>query len=204
MFLNRHRAEKRGFTLTEMAIVLAVMGTVLGAIWLAAARVNANNKARKASEQVITIGSAYKQLFKQGPSAAVHWKEITDIGVANGVFPDDMIVGGLPFNPWAGRVLVYDATNPATSGAWGSIVIRYEGLSQRACNLVANAIINPLAQPYAEIGNGPATSTGIAQLAAPGTNPMGTALLPSVSDFAQAGCQANNNTNWVRVMIPVL
>jgi len=45
----------RGFTLTEMAIVLGVVGIVLGGIWAASSSVNDKQKANKAAQEVAII-----------------------------------------------------------------------------------------------------------------------------------------------------
>jgi prepilin-type N-terminal cleavage/methylation domain-containing protein len=200
MFLYNHRTHKRGFTLTELAIVMGVMGAVLGSIWLAAAKVNSNNKAKKAAEQVLIISQNYRPLFKNGPSGQAAWTLINAVGIANGAFPDDMIVGGNLQNPWGGPVNVYDHSFLP----WSGIIIEYGGLSQRNCNLAANAIIDPVSQQWATItrGLGAAAVVSWVGQSASVPNPIGPAALPSVSAIAMPACQ-NAADNAVRVMFPV-
>ena len=57
---------RRGFTLTELAIVLGVMGLILGAIWSASATVSANQKNTKAIRQILVVAQAMKSSFSSG------------------------------------------------------------------------------------------------------------------------------------------
>jgi prepilin-type N-terminal cleavage/methylation domain-containing protein len=197
-FLHNHRAHKRGFTLTEIAIVLGIMGTILGAIWVAAAKVGDNNKAKKVAEQVLTIASTYKQLLQKGQTGVdpACWLDITNHGVNNGAFPNDMLVNNLPVTPWGGQVVVYDCPHNSYKG----VIIAYYGLSQRACSLVANAIIDPLQQEWLDIGNGGAA---VVTVSPSPPSPMGKAAVPSVLTLVTSGCVSPTSTNFVRVMFPV-
>ncbi|MDE2029768.1 MAG: prepilin-type N-terminal cleavage/methylation domain-containing protein, partial [Alphaproteobacteria bacterium] len=52
--LRRPRAT-RGFTLTEIAIVLGIIGAIIGGIWVAASRVSGSQKIQKATTQIIAL-----------------------------------------------------------------------------------------------------------------------------------------------------
>jgi prepilin-type N-terminal cleavage/methylation domain-containing protein len=99
--MTKHYAQQRyGFTLTELAIVLGIMGTILGAIWGASARVSANNKVQKANEQVQMILSGYRNLFaNRRVDTAPSFGDITTIGINAGYFPSDMISGAIVSQP---------------------------------------------------------------------------------------------------------
>jgi prepilin-type N-terminal cleavage/methylation domain-containing protein len=198
MFSPSHRANSRGYTLTEMIIVMGIMGSVLGTIWVTSAIVKENNKARKAAEQVTAISQNYKQFFKNGPSGVAAWTDITADGVTSDAFPGDMLVGGQPQNPWGGAVNVLDRSALPLSG----FAISYEGLSQRTCNLLANTLINPSVQPWVAVGPvaGPvAFQSPSAPSPIGGAFPLG---FTSWATWAQTNC-GNNNMNVVRVMFPI-
>jgi len=54
---------KRGFTLTEIAIVLGIMGLILGAIWAAAAAVYGSQRMNNASNQVAQIVQSVRKVY---------------------------------------------------------------------------------------------------------------------------------------------
>ncbi len=60
------RGKSRGFTLTELAIVLSIMGLILGAIWTAASKVYFNQKVTKSVTQTLAIAEAVKALYPNG------------------------------------------------------------------------------------------------------------------------------------------
>ena len=81
---------RRGFTLTELAIVLGVMGLILGAIWSASATVSANQKNAKAIRQILVVVEGMKSTFSSGtiPGGA-QW--LTPFAINSGLVPSDMI-----------------------------------------------------------------------------------------------------------------
>ena len=50
---------RRGFTLTELAIVVGIIGSILGAIWMASSSVNGNAKGQKALTETMQILTGY-------------------------------------------------------------------------------------------------------------------------------------------------
>ena len=84
---------KKGFTLTEIAIVLGIIGLILGAIWVAASSVYANQKVSKAITAQLQIAQGIRALY--GNSANTGSAAFTDITTnmcSAGVFPTDMVV----------------------------------------------------------------------------------------------------------------
>ena len=96
---------KKGFTLTELAIVLGVIGVVLGGIWAAASASFNSQKVDKAQQELITIVNnvralyANRQGFAQGAMAAnatvaaqkASAAALTLAMINAGVFPADMV-----------------------------------------------------------------------------------------------------------------
>ena len=104
----------RGFSLTELAIVLGVIGLVLGGIWVAASSVHRNNQLQKANQEISLILAGYRSTYAMRGIDVAAATDVTCNGVTNNYFPQDMIAGGCstgttstyPVNPWNGYVQV--------------------------------------------------------------------------------------------------
>ena len=84
------REPSRGFTLTEVAIVLGIVGIILGGIWAAAAQVYENHKVEAAENQILTIVHNVRSLY--AGRSSIEGGDLTAALVNAGVFPPDMIV----------------------------------------------------------------------------------------------------------------
>ncbi len=74
MSILQSRARKtRGFTLTEAAIVLGIVGLILGAIWVAAAAVYENMRTNRANEQILKVAQAVRSLYASSPTMSVYF-----------------------------------------------------------------------------------------------------------------------------------
>lgn len=114
---------RRGFTLTELAIVLGVIGIILGAIWAAASHTYSNYRTQKAVSQILTIVQSVRSIYSKGVFAAGDpiWLNFTNVLINSNAVPGDMIVpcAGLPWNtggqcivnPWNGEVILDTQAN---------------------------------------------------------------------------------------------
>jgi prepilin-type N-terminal cleavage/methylation domain-containing protein len=79
---------KKGFTLTEIAIVLGIIGLILGAVWTAASGVyastNAGNFAQSMGQYVAAIRSACNNNCTAVPTVAISEPNITNSNVVQG------------------------------------------------------------------------------------------------------------------------
>ena len=92
---------KQGFTLTEIAIVLGIMGIVLAGLWMAAASVSEKRKTQDAAEMVLQIADNVKNLYEGHASAgAPSFAQ----QVQTGLFPKTALnaAGTATINPWGG------------------------------------------------------------------------------------------------------
>ena len=102
--LSLKKTQKRGFTLTELAIVLGVMGLILGAIWGAAARVSANNKTQTAIRGILDIVSGMRAAFPNGTISGGA-QLLTPYAINSGIVPVEMLTSscaGLGWGAWQG------------------------------------------------------------------------------------------------------
>lgn len=84
---------QKGFTLIEIAIVLTIVGLVIGGIWLAASTVLNNNKKTETARQVVQIVQNVKNLFANQTGATPATGFTTPVAVQAGVFPPGMVSG---------------------------------------------------------------------------------------------------------------
>jgi prepilin-type N-terminal cleavage/methylation domain-containing protein len=186
---HRSSSRCRGFTLTELAIVLGVIGVILSAIWVAASAVYANKNTARAVEQVLQIVNGFRAMYGAHQVDSGPWQtNITSMAISNGIMPSDMIQSGNTFNgigPWGG------STVQVLSGSqWNVIAVQYSGLSQQACNDLADALItggNPQLV-YAALPG------GAAWFSLNGNSPYFT-----TSQISQTYCQAGSG-NYVQLM----
>ncbi len=110
---------QKGFTLIEIAIVLTIVGLVIGGIWLAASTVLNNNKKTEATRQVIQIVQNTKNLFANQTGASPATGFTQAIAISSGIFPAGMVVGTNVRHPFAtvttsDSVTLTGATNTVT------------------------------------------------------------------------------------------
>jgi prepilin-type N-terminal cleavage/methylation domain-containing protein len=147
------RHSRRGFTLTEIAIVLGIIGLILGAIWVAAGQVYTNLRVNSSSRDVLSLAQAVRTLYaNQGqmdngftcppaPCNAI---------VNSGVVPADLINTATTSlqDAWGGTVTFTAATTINTAG--DSFVVDLSNVPQAACVALLN------------INSATGTGTGIA------------------------------------------
>jgi len=146
------KTNTQGFTLTEIAIVLGIIGLILGAIWVAAANVYNNLRITKATTELLEIAQNVRSLYAMDLSVDQGADMTGDPQPAGsfrtylkaGIFPSDTLDTGNPatatqaFDPWDGNIDV-DAVTINTPGDGFSIAI--SGMPQSACfNLIMATI----------------------------------------------------------------
>ncbi|HRJ12442.1 MAG TPA: type II secretion system protein [Alphaproteobacteria bacterium] len=107
---------QKGFTLIEIAIVLTIVGLVIGGIWLAASTVLNNNKKSELSRQVVQIVQNTKNLFANQTGASPATGFTTDTARNAGVFPAGMVVGNFVRHPFATVLTANSVTLNANAG----------------------------------------------------------------------------------------
>ncbi len=172
----------RAFTLTEIAIVLGIIGLILGAIWTAAATVYENNKMNKAQTQIIAIAGAMKQYVNAIPTNGSAQAGLCKFGV----FPPDMLSS--PGNcdagivdPW-GHAVTMQAVDSST------YQLQYATMEQSHC---IGLLVHNGAQAVADAG-----LIGVsAGTQASGQGAANTLAIPVTPAAATSACPATANLN---------
>lgn len=95
---------RKGFSLIEAAIVLGIVGLVIGGIWVAASAVQTNLRESTASQGVLQIVNNVRNLY-YGQSLTATATITSDL-VSAGAIPGDLLQGTNARNPWNGSITV--------------------------------------------------------------------------------------------------
>lgn len=193
------RSISRGFTLTEIAIVLAIVGIILGAIWAAAAMVYENNRTKQAHEQMLTIINNWRSIYGSRKVDIADWTNITDMTANANFSPSEMFAasgttgfcatgggaasGCLLQGPWNNsQVSVY------SHQSWNGIIVLYNVLQQAACIHLGNSISHAPGLIWMSIDNTAETFP-----------PIGTSALLTTQDV-NTQCSNTSNGNYIYAM----
>lgn len=102
--LHHNPLSRKGFNLIEAAIVLGVVGLVIGGIWVGAATVSENYKVNKTASDLELIVKNAQNLISFRDAEAIGNIEITSMLRDAGVFPKDFINGNLVKSQFGGNV----------------------------------------------------------------------------------------------------
>lgn len=181
LIVNKTKKSQRGFNLIEAAIVLGIVGLVIGGIWVAASAVQENMRKSDASKGMIQIVQNVRNLYYgQTPTAT---GDITaDLVNANAI-PGDFVNGTGARNPWNGVVTVSiaDAVN------FDEIDIEYEDVPQSACIELTSRNTNI------------STGVGLQSIAIDATgggSDTTVTTFPFLPTAAAAACGDTNNIIW--------
>jgi prepilin-type N-terminal cleavage/methylation domain-containing protein len=139
------RRPTQGFTLTEIAIVLGIVGIIIGAIWVAAAMLYENNRTNEASTEVLTIVNNWRSIYGGKRMDIPDWTDVTPVTINNGFMPQEMVVPGVntySLGPWTSST-----AHVFSSQTYNGIIVGYFHLTVSACNHLANAVAGQNRQP---------------------------------------------------------
>jgi len=89
------QGRRRAFSLIEAAIVLGIIGLVIGGIWAATNEVRQRNKANRAAENILFMVDKARRMYPptEYPAACCTSGSITGNAVQAGVIPRDWVSG---------------------------------------------------------------------------------------------------------------
>lgn len=132
----------RGFTLTEIAVVLGLTGIAIAGIWAAAATVYENIRTKRAYEQALQIVTGFKAMYEGKVFDLGDWVDVTQVAIANQIIPPDMIsansYSGVT-TPWGGPTMFVVRS---VSSRGFVIELNWEHLSNQACVKLANNLVS--------------------------------------------------------------
>jgi prepilin-type N-terminal cleavage/methylation domain-containing protein len=124
MIFGKNNKRTRGFNLIEIAIVLAVVGIIVGGIYVAASSVYENNRKQEVQKQLLTIVQNMRAVY--AGQVAIGTFTTAD-AVAARIIPQDMIATATTaINAYGGAVTV------ANAGSTG-FEVTFEDVSRGAC-----------------------------------------------------------------------
>jgi len=182
----RARRAVKGFTLAEIALVLGIIGLILGSIWVAASSVYQNQKVTKAARQLIAITQAVRSLYATSPAIGdAAGTDETASFISVKALPSDMIDGAATVNPWNGTVMT---TSQTIANAGDMFGIEYNLVPQSACIALLTSVTGAGRDPGLWYANASAAAKGAAAYGAAGT------AFPVTAATAAAAAMCTVNT----------
>ncbi len=149
------KPDERAFTLTELAIVLGVVGILIGGIWVAASSVYNNRNIGRAQQELITIVQNIRA-FNPNQTSLSGGGDLTAYLAAGGAFPSDMVSQAVtsgttstyPLSPWATPVRVQAYTVSHTNDSfWIEFDAGGNRVPASACLAFLGAMVGPGSDP---------------------------------------------------------
>ena len=193
---------KRGFTLTEIAIVLGIIGIILGAIWVAASAVYNNIRVSHANTQVLQLAQGIRSLYSTASSTS--GMNIDTLVCAKAV-PSDMIVGTCGASPTLSDAFPGGNTVVFPNGDGFGFEISMSGISRENCVslLVQVAGTSRDAGLYRAVGAASVPSAGSATTPSPTSMLAPGSVTPTLANSAVGsgfgGCNAVGTTPATQV-----
>lgn len=172
---------KRAFSLIETAIVLGVVGLVIGGIWVAAATVNDNMKYKDLLEGVTFIvdqtqssipSSAYDKGPLVGSTLWIQAGSYTTLGIGMGLVPAHWVKGTNIYSPYGG-VSYINASNSSY------FTVSVNQLPRNACIKLIGAVAKHPGHAGGSVS--------------PSGTMWGRSLTGFTIAYRQSGCSAGNN-----------
>lgn len=174
MQIIKTKPRARGFNLVEAAIVLGVVGLVIGGIWVASAAVQSNLRKSEASKGLVQIVRNVRNLYYgQSPTATAN---ITTQMISASALPSNFINGTAGIHPWNGAVTVSLAGTSTDQ-----IDVQFVTIPRDACIELTSRNTNV------------ASGLGLTQILINSTTVSTFPYLPTV---AATDCVASNTVTW--------
>jgi hypothetical protein len=104
VWLPRHAA-RRGYSMVELAVVLGVMGLILGGVWALVSRLQQTAKTHLTVAQIVLINKNIRSYYQTRPCMLAGDQTVVPLLTATPpVFPREMVRGAAVVHQWNGTV----------------------------------------------------------------------------------------------------
>lgn len=178
----------KGFSLIEAAFVLAVVGGVIGAIWVAASNFYENYKVNKTAEGILTTARNIQNLISIRDAELISAVEvdITSSGINAEVFPNDWVDGNTVKSPFGGRVDI--SINPSES----RLGINLSNIPRSAC-IKLTVKVTSIGSLSGSLGSGPVNRTSLGYMNINTAPNWHTTVFPVSPQEAETACNQVSN-----------
>lgn len=181
--MQRQSRKTRGFTLTEIAIVLGIIGLILGAVWAAASSVYLNMRVSTTSTQLLQMAQGIKSLYATTQTMGTAGTVTGNALAAAGALPSDLVKNSngtysVLKNAFGGNVTI-------TNSDETNFTIEFDNVPKQACAKLAVTNF------------GTANTTGIQGWAAGSSSPSTANSTAADVTGANAAC-ASDTKNFVK------
>ncbi len=159
---KREKDTKDGFSLIELAIVLAVAGLVLGAIWAAGSAVSSRQKIQKGVETITLVADQVRAYISSNP-ARTSVAEIDDLDeqIAAGFFPADIVDGATTRSDWDGNVQVRFMRHNSTVVGFTVAISMSDNFDARVREEACAGVVTALPASGKAAGNDPTAAAAV-------------------------------------------
>lgn len=127
---------RRGFSILELAIVLAVAGAIFGGVWAGISSAGSKGKTVQAIEQIIILNKNIRGFYQNQACIAATGDLTAGLLAANNppVIPREMQLGGAAVSPWLQPFVVrrFGAAGCGAAAAF-QYTLEYQNLPPDAC-----------------------------------------------------------------------
>ena len=183
--MSQRHNHRKGFSLVEAAIVLGVVGLVVGGIWVSAAKFYEDYKVNKTVNDITLIVKKIQGLISIADDFALgNLYVLTNTVLQAGAFPKDWIDGSTVKNPFGGNVMIQNFSNPSNP----RFDFRLYNVPTSACIQLISKV-SALNSRDGVSGNYSSYGLGYIQVYNDSTQAWATSSFPVTPDQAESGCK---------------
>jgi hypothetical protein len=181
------RKKHRGFNLIEAAIVLGVVGLVIGGIWVAASAMLENYKISKSIEDLKFIAINTQKIISVATANTLGTQDITTFAISSGIVPNDLVHGTSVKNRFGG------ALSLANHSSGPRFFIGITTIPKSSCMKLLTSVSSFGAQAGSR-GNGSSARTTLGSIVVSGSPTTIIYDFPISPDTARTACASSTQS----------